>query len=182
MIHTTHPCLLNDACFHGLKFIGYWKPSEKAIECEARLATVIVGFKSSNQWLAALKLPWPSDYVDSNWDAQERAIVIRYLKAGRVNYSYDGWSECRLCEEPNGGDELTDGTYNWPDGYAHYVEKHGVKPPQEFIDHVLHKGIQPTDADVTQAICSLHGWVKHYRTNVSGGLFCSICGKEFSGG
>ena len=35
-----------------------------------------------------------------------------------------------------GGTDLSDGHYVWPFGFAHYVEAHGVKPPQEFIDHV----------------------------------------------
>jgi hypothetical protein len=25
----------------------------------------------------------------------------------------------------------------WPDGFAHYLQLHAVKPPQEFVDHVL---------------------------------------------
>ncbi len=31
---------------------------------------------------------------------------------------------------------LTDGTYGWPQGFAHYVEAHGVRPPEEFVRHV----------------------------------------------
>ena len=31
----------------------------------------------------------------------------------------------------------TDGTYVWPEGYHHYVTKHGVKPPEHFLRHVL---------------------------------------------
>lgn len=132
----THPCLLTDSCFSGLKHVGYWKPTERAIEQQARLATVIQGFEFSAQWKAALALPWPGDFVVTEpWDGREG--VIRHLKAGRVNYSYDGWSECRLCGQANGSRDLTDGAWGWPEGFAHYVEDHGVKPSQEFIDHVL---------------------------------------------
>jgi len=36
-----------------------------------------------------------------------------------------------------GRGELTDGVYMWPEGLAHYLEKHNVRLPQEFVDHVL---------------------------------------------
>jgi len=36
-----------------------------------------------------------------------------------------------------GRGELTDGVYVWPEGLAHYLEKHNVRLPQEFVDHVL---------------------------------------------
>ena len=38
----------------------------------------------------------------------------------------------------NGSLELTDGTYVWPEGLAHYVEQHGVKLPGEFLEHARH--------------------------------------------
>ena len=30
-----------------------------------------------------------------------------------------------------------DGTWVWPEGFAHSIEAHSVRPPQEFIDHLL---------------------------------------------
>jgi hypothetical protein len=33
--------------------------------------------------------------------------------------------------------ELTDGVYVWPEGLAHYLEKHNVRLPKEFVQHVL---------------------------------------------
>lgn len=47
------------------------------------------------------------------------------------------WSSCRFCGEGNGSACLTDGTYVWPGGFAHYLLNHAVRPPQEFVDHVL---------------------------------------------
>ena len=32
---------------------------------------------------------------------------------------------------------LTDGTYVWPEGLAHYVSEHAVRPPEGFIKHAL---------------------------------------------
>lgn len=32
---------------------------------------------------------------------------------------------------------LTDGRFVWPEGLAHYVSEHAVRPPEEFIEHAL---------------------------------------------
>lgn len=32
---------------------------------------------------------------------------------------------------------LSDGHFIWPEGLAHYVDKHSVRPPEEFIRHAL---------------------------------------------
>lgn len=83
-------------------------------------------------------LLWPGDLVDLSWSAEERAKVVAFLKAGKKFCGYLGYSPCRLCEnEHNGTTELMSETYVWPEGYAHYVEQHGVKPPQDFINHAL---------------------------------------------
>ena len=33
--------------------------------------------------------------------------------------------------------DLTDGTWVWPEGLAHYIEAHGVILPEEFVDRAL---------------------------------------------
>lgn len=48
-----------------------------------------------------------------------------------------GFSLCRICGCRNGGTELTDGVYVWPDGLAHYVTEHDVRLPDVFVQHVL---------------------------------------------
>lgn len=82
---------------------------------------------------------WPSPrrFVDDTWDADERDLVAEYLRRGFVARSFMGLSPCRFCERPNGALELTDRTFVWPEGLAHYVADHAVRPPQQFIDHVL---------------------------------------------
>jgi len=83
--------------------------------------------------------PKPEDYVNPSWRQIERDAVVRYLKAGHVKASWRGWSNCRMCNCHNGSQCLGDGTFVWPQGFAHYVEVHGVKPPDEFVQHVLGK-------------------------------------------
>jgi hypothetical protein len=45
----------------------------------------------------------------------------------------------RLRAEPDtlGSTCLSDGHFIWPQGLAHYVDKHSVRPPDEFVHHAL---------------------------------------------
>jgi hypothetical protein len=83
----------------------------------------------------------PQDFVDPSWDPAERDMVIVYLRKGRVLDRYMGYSTCRFkCGIDNadmGDADLTDGTFVWPEGFSHYLEKHSVRPGQDFVNHVL---------------------------------------------
>lgn len=83
----------------------------------------------------------PLKCVDATWVGPERDAVIAHLRAGRVVERYLGDSWCRFkcgaSGEVMGCADLTDDTYVWPEGYVHYLEEHHLKPPQEFIAHVL---------------------------------------------
>ena len=78
---------------------------------------------------------WPTP---GTWDPTTKAKVIRHLQA---SYYYQGWmgySWCRLCElTANGTTCRTDGKYVFPEGTVHYVEKHDVLLPADFVTHVL---------------------------------------------
>jgi hypothetical protein len=80
---------------------------------------------------------WPrvEDFVDVHWDADERQDVVFYLRHGMPVRFFMGMSSCRVCGMINGSEELTDGTFLWPEGLAHYVEDHGVRLPEEFVQH-----------------------------------------------
>ena len=127
-----------------LRGIGYWKSPEEPF------------------------LPDPHAFVDPSWDANERATVIAYLRAGEVAVEWCGSSMCRFdcgvdpsspavvelktavpdadiarltrvvfAREVMGSHDMTDGTFIWPEGFAHYLEVHAVRPPAEFVNHVL---------------------------------------------
>ncbi len=86
----------------------------------------------------------PQDWVDKHWDKKERQMVINYLKSGREVSVSKGYSWCRFrfCWTPDrkmGCCDLGDGTYVWPEGYVHYIEKHSVRPPEDFLEHVRSK-------------------------------------------
>ena len=87
----------------------------------------------------------PRDFVDESWDENQRNTVVSYLEITlglrhlrrKVLYRWRGSSYCRFCNQRNGSRCYTDGTYVWPSGFSHYLLEHGVKPPKEFIDHVM---------------------------------------------
>ena len=91
-----------------------------------------------------LDLPDPYDYVDERWDAGERALVVSYLRAGARIVEFRGLSSCRFrCgvdQRVMGNACLSDGTFTWPEGFAHYLEAHHVRPPEEFVQHALRGG------------------------------------------
>lgn len=132
----------------GRKAIGYWlssKERQPTIE-EVRHRRAPQHEKHG--------LLWPGDLVDAQWDRQERDHVVAYLKQTLKSemMGWLGYSECRLCREAagpadlprvqmeawelNGTKDFGDGVYVWPEGYAHYVEVHLVKPPEEFLRHL----------------------------------------------
>lgn len=85
-------------------------------------------------------LPDPRDFVDESWDPAERDLVVDYLKTAKTDTRWMGVSFCRfncgIDEFEMGSRCYTDGTYVWPQGFAHYLEHHAVKPDQSFIDHI----------------------------------------------
>lgn len=100
----------------------------------------VVGFWRDPWHPTTSAWPDPTDAVDPSWAPPERDAVIAYLNDGEHDTPWQGYSWCRFkCGVPDsemGAWDLTDGTYVWPEGYAHYLEKHDVKPPEEFLEHV----------------------------------------------
>ena len=113
----------------SLKHIGFWSSNADPGLCHY-----------AQKW--GMRLPWPAHFVDTSWDAGQRTLVADYLdKAPDVEH-WRGFSNCRFnCDSAPGlgNTDKGDGTYVWPEGFSHYIREHGVKPPQEFIDHVLTK-------------------------------------------
>ena len=50
--------------------------------------------------------------------------------------TYRGLSPCRFCGRDNGHRELTYGTYQWPEGLAHYLWVHEVRLPVAVVTHI----------------------------------------------
>lgn len=70
-------------------------------------------------------------------DTQDFVVVLWYANDPDHRKQYRGISSCRVCGQMNGSaDYIRDG-WTWPQGYSHYIEAHGVRPPQAFIDAAL---------------------------------------------
>ncbi len=116
-----------------LNLIGYWAPSSRSSPPRGFPVTFCIG----NPGVA-----WPDvrTLVDPGWNPGDRARVATYLRAGHHLTGYLGSSYCRFgCGinrhvEGTGATELTDGEWAWPVGLAHYVERHAVRLPDEFVE------------------------------------------------
>lgn len=93
-------------------------------------------------------LPDPEKFIDADWDLTERQAVANYLNAGRPIGAGCGCSSCRICGTPNGFEEFTDGTFQWPEGLAHYVLEHAVRLPEEVVQHALRSSGKASDVGV----------------------------------
>ena len=72
---------------------------------------------------------------------------MSYLRqAYHLPYAYCGPSWCRLgCSgHPSdiGAQDLTNGIYLFPEGLAHYVRVHAVRPPYDFLEHIRATGFR----------------------------------------
>lgn len=122
----------------SLKLIGYWKSEDP---------------DAGPAW------PHPERLVDWNWHPESRERLIAYLRNAVRLAPYLGYSYCRFRGGPPdslmGDAEMTDGVWVWPEGLVIYVEKYGVRLPEEFLTHAMHNKFQipaGLDADVLGAL------------------------------
>jgi hypothetical protein len=118
-------------------------------------ALVLIGY-----WRSDYDLNWPQveDFIDEDWDLRARRDTVTYLRRASVARIFWGSSTCRICGVDNGSAELTDGRFIWPEGFAHYVEAHGVRPPDLFVDHVLAHRARPLSVAIDDV------WWRRLRT------------------
>lgn len=104
-----------------MRQVGFWRGSEKSRNPDE-----------------SPELPRVEDFVDISWPSDERISVIEYVYHPDLDAkTCRGISRCRLCGEVNGNQTFNDGAWEWPSGLLHYVGRHWVRPPQEFIDHCV---------------------------------------------
>lgn len=81
----------------------------------------------------------PRTQVFHKWDIFERIRVIQYLRSGHCVRQSNRNESCYMsCSVTIGMEnaEYNDGVWTWPKSLAHYIECHGVKPDDEFIEHI----------------------------------------------
>ncbi len=106
------------------------------------IALKAIGFWRDDQGIFRT-FPRPQWFVQPGWHAGELVQIISYLRSG-YNFAHcSGWSTCRFgCAEGerNGTGNFTDGQWMWPEGLAHYVERHEVMLPEEFVQTMQANG------------------------------------------
>ena len=121
-----------------LKLIGYWAPPPN---------------RPRVQHLDHRDPPWPDirRAVRIGWRSEVRERLIAYLRSGHRCNGALGSSACRFECRTNysylGNGEYTDGEWIWPEGLPHYVERHGVTLPEEFVANAAARGwrVPPID-------------------------------------
>ena len=113
--------------------------------------------------LADEELPAPQELVGPD----DRLLrVADYLDRGLIHESYRGISWCRFqCgEECMGSRDLTDGVWVWPEGLSHYLRRHSVRLPEEFVAHaMLEKSSAYTSADPPVDLQLWSTWSRRFR-------------------
>ena len=88
----------------------------------------------------------PRHLVDPQWARDERSALIRYLTDGHTLAECLGSSYCRfkcgIADSQTGCRDLTDGTWVWPEGLAHYVKAHNIMLPDELLAHARANGFE----------------------------------------
>ena len=61
---------------------------------------------------------------------------------------------------------LTDGTWSWPEGLAHYITVHDVRLPDEFVDHMrdLDWTVPQCDVEFDRDDRDFDGWIEWGRS------------------
>lgn len=110
----------------------------------------VTSLRRVGYWNGGHSPGWPdvTSFTDADWDEDERAVVSQYLCSGTMARTFMGYSACRLCGASNGYAEFTDGSYIWPAGLVHYVDEHGVRRPDEFVQHAVARLAELEGAEV----------------------------------
>jgi hypothetical protein len=91
-------------------------------------------------WAPGELCPDPRDLTPAKFPDELKGTIATYLRDGAVLREYLGYSYCRfgcgIADSELGSADLSDGTWVWPSGLAHYIEQHDVPLPAEFLSQV----------------------------------------------
>jgi hypothetical protein len=115
---------------------------------EASLLDVIrVGSRSGAVANHELEFACPScDLVDESWDEDEWHALWFYLSSGTTAGAYVGCLRVACAASRTARLSTQDGTYQWPEGLAHYVAEHAVRLPSELVEHAMRQ-LDPLEAE-----------------------------------
>lgn len=119
---------------------------------EGEYAMMRDGNRKEGLWRSRIEPDLPMPVTDVDWP--ERAAFLERLEAverdARKSH-YKGFSICRVCDEVNGSSSFTLDGWEWPDGLAHYLRDHGVRPSADFEAFVLSRDVTAKSPAVRDA-------------------------------
>jgi len=109
----------------------------------------IIGYWRQPPPTTKLGLPDPATLVDHAWEADRRERLAAYLDAGHATCRF---ADCRHPDRDQlGCRDLSDGTWVWPDGLAHYLRAHHVRLPDELVASAAARDFAPPGPEVAEA-------------------------------
>jgi hypothetical protein len=94
-------------------------------------------------------LPDPRRLMSTSWETARRGFIAGYLMTGSVLEEVESHA-CLVCGAAAGHRERTDGFWRWPEGLAHYVTAHGVRLPDELVQHMAKHSFTAPRVDVRE--------------------------------
>ena len=91
----------------------------------------------------------PTPVTDVDWPGREDFLEhLAAVEEAAHQFHFKGFSICRVCGEVNGSSSFTSGIWEWPDGFAHYIRDHGVRPTPDFEAFILsHEAMTGSPSD-----------------------------------
>lgn len=63
--------------------------------------------------------------------------LLKKVQSKAREIHYKGWHTCIICKEKVGTVDYLLEKWIWPEGYIHYIEKHGVNPTKRFKNFII---------------------------------------------
>ena len=103
------------------------------------------------KYMRNMELPHPLSFQNKEIGSEEKEMLIQYLKKSKRIAWLRGFEKCLICQESLiSGNFATDGEFYFPgDLTEHYVRKHNVELPKEFINKILNN-LKQSEIDRTK--------------------------------
>ena len=103
--------------------------------------------RKEGHWRWAMEPNLPMPEPDADWPGRDAFLpLLHRLEDAARETHFKGFSTCRLCGRVNGSSSFTLDGWEWPSGFAHYLEDHGVRPTADFEAFVLARAPSLGDA------------------------------------
>ncbi len=108
---------------------GYWMSNDEF---------KIIHYNNDKNIDTLYPYPLETNNIDNDFIYELNNLISKCEKK-----SFLGPSNCRICNQPNGNSEymftVNNNSFIFPEGYLHYIKKHGIVPSKEFKMAVLNK-------------------------------------------